>query len=57
MDKIRLGGLAALTVAFGLGACTHTTVESPTPSASTGATVTTTTTASADTATRRDTAG
>jgi hypothetical protein len=56
MDKIRLSGLAALTVAFGLGACSHTTVESPAPAASTGATVTTTTTATADTATRRDSA-
>ena len=57
MDKIKLSGLAALTVAFGLGACTHTTVESPTPSASTGATVTTTTTASTDTtAAKRDSA-
>ncbi len=57
MDKIKLSGLAALTVAFGLGACTHTTVESPTPSASTGATVTTTTTARADTTTaKRDSA-
>jgi len=57
MDKIRLSGLAALTVVFGLGACTHTTVESPTPSASTGATVTTTTTASTDTAAaKRDSA-
>ena len=49
MDKIKLSGLAALTVAFGLGACSHTTVETPAPSASTGATVTTTTTASKDT--------
>ena len=57
MDKIRLSGFAALTVAFGLGACSHTTVESPAPSASTGATVTTTTTASADTtAAKRDSA-
>jgi hypothetical protein len=57
MDKIKLSGLAALTVAFGLGACSHTTVESPAPSASTGATVTTTTTASSDTTTaRRDSA-
>jgi hypothetical protein len=57
MDKIRLSGLAALTVAFGLGACSHTTLESPAPSASTGATVTTTTTASADTtAAKRDSA-
>ena len=57
MDKIKLSGLAALTVAFGLGACTHTTVESPTPSASTGATTTTTTTASTDTtAAKRDSA-
>lgn len=49
MDKKKLSGLAALTLAFGLGACSHTTVETPTPSPSTGATVTTTTTASADT--------
>lgn len=57
MDKIKLSGLAALTVAFGLSACTHTTVEAPTPSASTGATVTTTTTARADTtAAKRDSA-
>ena len=56
MDKIRVSGLAALTVAFGLGACSHTTVESPAPAASTGATVTTTTTASADTTAKRDSA-
>ncbi len=56
MDKLRLGGLAALTVALGLGACSHTTVETPAPAASTGATVTTTTTASADTTARRDSA-
>lgn len=56
MDKKKLSGLAALTLAFGLGACSHTTVETPTPSASTGATVTTTTTASADTTAKRDSA-
>lgn len=56
MDKKKLSGLAALTIAFGLGACSHTTVETPTPSASTGATVTTTTTASADTTAKRDSA-
>jgi hypothetical protein len=56
MDKKKLSGLAALTLAFGLGACSHTTVETPAPSASTGATVTTTTTASADTTAKRDSA-
>ena len=56
MDKKKLSGLAALTIAFGLGACSHTTVETPAPSASTGATVTTTTTASADSTARRDSA-
>ena len=56
MDKKKLSGLAALTLAFGLGACSHTTVETPTPSASTGATVTTTTTASTDTTAKRDSA-
>ena len=54
---MKLSGLAALTLALGLGACTHTTVEAPAPAASTGATVTTTTTASTDTAAaRRDSA-
>lgn len=56
MDTKKLSGLAALTIAFGLGACSHTTVETPTPSASTGATVTTSTTASTDTTTKRDSA-
>lgn len=56
MDKKKLSGLAALTIAFGLGACSHTTVETPTPATSTGATVTTTTTASADSAAKRDSA-
>ena len=56
MDKKKLSGLAALTIAFGLGACSHTTVETPAPSASTGATVTTTTTASADSTAKRDSA-
>jgi hypothetical protein len=56
MDTKKLGGLAALTLAFGLGACSHTTVETPAPSASTGATVTTTTTATADTTAKRDSA-
>jgi hypothetical protein len=56
MDKKKLSGLAALTIAFGLGACSHTTVETPTPATSTGATVTTTTTASADTTAKRDSA-
>ena len=56
MDKKKLSGLAALTLAFGLGACSHTTVETPAPSASTGATVTTTTTASADSTAKRDSA-
>jgi hypothetical protein len=56
MDTKKLSGLAALTIAFGLGACSHTTVETPTPATSTGATVTTTTTASTDTTTKRDSA-
>lgn len=56
MDKKKLSGLAALTIAFGLGACSHTTVETPTPATSTGATVTTTTTASADSTAKRDSA-
>jgi hypothetical protein len=56
MDKQKLSGLAALTIALGLGACSHTTVETPAPSASTGATVTTTTSASADTTAKRDSA-
>ena len=56
MDKKKLSGLAALTIAFGLGACSHTTVETPTPAASTGATVTTTTTASTDSTAKRDSA-
>jgi hypothetical protein len=56
MDTKKLSGLAALTIAFGLGACSHTTVETPTPATSTGATVTTTTTASTDTTAKRDSA-
>ncbi len=55
MTTMRLGGIAALVAAFGLGACSHTTVENPSPA--TGATVTTTTTANADTTMRRDTVG
>lgn len=49
MHTLKLSGLAALTVAFGLGACSKTTYETPAPAASTGATVTTTTTAGVDT--------
>ncbi len=55
MRTLKLSGLAAAALAFGLGACSKTTYENPTPTASTGATVTTTTTANVDTtAARKD---
>jgi hypothetical protein len=56
MRRLNMGGLAALSVAFGLG-CSKTTVETPTPAANTGATVTTSTTATLDTsAAKKDSA-
>lgn len=56
MRRLKMGALAALSVAFGFG-CSKTTVEAPAPAATTGATVTTSTTATLDTsATKKDSA-
>lgn len=55
MRTLKISGLLALPLAFGLAACSSTTVEAPAPSptAGAGATSTTTTTVTSDTVTVR----